>query len=259
IIEPFFDRYPELQALYEAYVFFGQLATSVNYTHGQNTLEKPIRRAGQGRLTYDSGGHLLSYKGVLSTATRNALKDVVGVTVEFQDAVNNLYIENQKAIEDFFAGFFARYPELASQKDAYVRANDSEEQQRSVLLANFLLVLKGRRKRQQALQVISAMAKTDPGFTSAVLDDAVVLHAEANKYRPALDDFMAMEMTKETAGLSAQFYFRDKAEGNPNQSSDVEANLAYSSGANKLPANPMPGKAISGIWRGSIEAPENGS
>jgi hypothetical protein len=47
VIEPFFDRYPELRALYEAYVFFGQLASSVDYTHGDDTLERAIRRAGQ--------------------------------------------------------------------------------------------------------------------------------------------------------------------------------------------------------------------
>src|SRR4030095_10348921 len=113
--------------------------------------------------------------------------------------------------------------ELASQKDAYVAANDSEERRRSVLLANFLLVLKHQRKRQQALQVISAAAKTELGFTSAVLDEAAVLHAAAHHSPPALDDFMAME----TAGLSAQFYFGDTATGNIKHTSDAEANLAY--------------------------------
>ena len=41
--------------------------------------------------------------------------------------------------------------------------------------------------------------------------------------------------------------------------SDAEGNLAYSAtGSNKLPANPTLGAAISGIWTGYLEAPENG-
>ena len=105
------------------------------------------------------------------------------------------------------------------------------------------------------MQAISAAAKADLGFASAVLDDAAVLHAAANNTRPALDDLMAME----TAGLSAQFFFRDTATGDVDRTSDAEANLAYSAtGTNKLPANPVPGGAISGIWSGYIEAPENG-
>jgi hypothetical protein len=248
---PFFDRYPELLPLHDAFVFFGDLKSTVGYVHSQQNLEQAIVDVAPGRITYDHASSKLSFKGVMSATTRDALKTVAGVTPQFQAAVETLFADNQAAIQ----GFFADHPTPVSQQVAYLEANDSLEQRRSVLLEGFLPELKRRRKRQQALQAISAAAKTDVGFASALLDDSDVLHAIADDTRHALDDLTAVE----TAGLSAQFFFRDTASGNVDRASDAESNLAYSAtGSNKLPANPTPGAAISGIWAGYLEAPENG-
>ena len=59
------------------------------------------------------------------------------------------------------APFFAAYPELLPLYDAYVTSSDSVEKKRTDLLEAFLPQLKKRRKRQQALQLLSATAETD--------------------------------------------------------------------------------------------------
>lgn len=248
VIGPFFASYPELLPLYDAYTFFGELSSSIDYTHSQATLEQAIRSAASDRIAYDNASKRLSFKGVLTNAVRNALRGVPG----FQTAIDDLYAANQATIQSFFTS----YPTLlVPQQAAYLAANDSIEQRRSVLLASFLPELKRRRKRQQALQDICAAANSDVGFATAVLDDANVLHAVGDIARPAHNDLTALEKP----GLSAQFFFRSTATGNVDRAIDTEPNLSYSAtGSNKLPSNPVPANAISGIWSGYLEAPENG-
>jgi Neuraminidase-like domain len=234
-------------------LFFGllnnTLVTEVAYSHGQATLEQPILDAAPGRIAYDDFRKRLLYSGVLTITMCDALKAVNGVTDDFKAAVDSLYAENQKSV----APFFTRYPELQPLYDAYVTSNDPPEKKRSALLENFLPELKRRRKRQQALQAMSAAAKTDVAFASAVLDDATVLHSVADNTHPVLDDLTAMEQS----GLSAQFFFRDTATGAVDRASDFEANLAYAATSdNKLPDNG--GNPISGLWSGYLETPESG-
>lgn len=234
-------------------LFFGLLerkvTTDVAYAHGQAVLEQPILDAAPG-IAYDNLRKRLSYDaGVMPDATRDALKLVAGVTQAFKDAVDELH---QKSRD-----FFDRYPKLLPFHDAYIASNDPVEKKRSDLLAKFLPELKRSRKRQQALQAISALANADVAFASNVLDNRLdnkyVLHAADDNAHPALDDLTALE----TPGLSAQFFFRDTASGAIDHASDAEANLAYAAaGSNKLPDNG--GNPLSGIWSGYLEAPENG-
>jgi hypothetical protein len=249
LINPFFARFPELRPLHDAFVFFGDLKSAVAYTHPQPVLEQLIIDAAPGRITYNHANNLLSFKGVLTGVTRDALKDVVGVTPQFQTAVDSLFTANQAAIQ----AFFATHQELVSQQEAYLSANDSLEQRRTLLLQSFLPELKHRRKRQQALAAISAAAKTDITVASALLDDKTVLNSAATPDEPALDDLTVME----TAGLSARMFSDETVGGEgvqPDQVSDAEANLAYPpTGPAALPFNPA-----SVIWTGYLEAPENG-
>ena len=243
--------------------FFGLLdnkvVTDVSYSHNQDTLEQPIVDAGSGHVSYDNLRKRLSYNaGVMPDATRDALKAVSGVPATFVSAVEELYAKTRV--------FFDRYPELLPLYDDYAVSSDPIEIKLFKLLASFLPELKRRRKRQQALQVLSATAQADAVFTNAIFDDARVLHAAGNDTLPAsvdpttlpaLDDLAALEL----AGLSAQFFFADNAGGNPSiPVRDAEANLAYAAtGDNKLPPNANnPADSISGIWSGYLEAPENG-
>jgi Neuraminidase-like domain/Salmonella virulence plasmid 28.1kDa A protein len=249
-IEPFFDRYPELELLYGAFAFFGELKTSVDYTHSQPTLEEAISNNVGGRLAYDHTLNRLSYFGVLSAQNRDELKTVAGVSAQFQAAVDSLYSANQSLIE----ALFVLHPTLTSQRESYLAADNSLEQRYTVLLANVLPELKRRRKQQQAMQAFSAAAKVDVSFASTLLDNAIVLHSAQDNTQPILNDAIALE----TLGLSAQFFFHDTATDTADLTRDAEANLNYAAPSNPLPANPVPADEISGIWNGYLEAPENG-
>jgi hypothetical protein len=237
-------------------LFFGlldrTLVTSIGYDHDQSELSPVILAAAPSQIGYDDFRKLLSCRGVLTDATRNALKAVGGVNAAFKTAVDALFAENQALV----TLFFARYPELRPLHDAYVASTDPIERRRTALLEAFLPGLKRRRKQQQALLSIGAATETDVGLATAVLDDATVLHAAADPARPALDDLTAVE----TRGLTARIFHAATATGTPNLVRPAEANLDYAQGGpNPLPPNTTtPNAAISGIWNGAVEAPQNG-
>ncbi|SDW57191.1 PA14 domain-containing protein [Marininema mesophilum] len=233
-------------------VFFGllsnQVVTDVEYAHSQATLQQVILNVAPKSLTYDHLRKRLAYSmGVMPDIVRDALKGVAGVTETFKNAVDELHKKTRN--------FFNRYPELWPHYTTYLTSSDSAEKKRADLLANLLPELKRSRKRQHGLQAISARVKSDLGFAKAILDDLSVLHAVEDHTRPAIHDLTAIE----AAGLSAQFFFRDTAVGVVDLTSDFEANLAYTAtGSHQLPAHSNPALAISGIWSGYLEAPENG-
>jgi hypothetical protein len=157
--------------------FFGLLgdtfSVDVPYSHPQATLEQPILDAAPGRIGYDDFRKRLSYTGLLSTTTRDALKAVAGVSAAFKAAVDALYAAGEAAVTPFFA----RYPELRPLYDAYVASSDPPATKRTTLLAAFLPELKRRRKQQQAEAAIAAAARTDAASADAVLGDVDVLPA----------------------------------------------------------------------------------
>jgi hypothetical protein len=240
-------------------LFFGllgnTLVSTVSHSHTTANLEAAILNVAPGRLAYDDFRKQLSFTGVLTPIVKDALKAIVGVSLEFQQAIDKLYDENQKVIKPFFA----QYPQLLPLYEAYITSNEPVEKKRSDLLANFLPELKLRRKQQQVLQSISAATKIEPEFVNALLDNATVLHAIAELTQPALIDLTAIE----TPGLSAQFFFRNVATGVVDLVPPAQANLSYSPDPQKrnpLPVNPAasPDNNISGIWQGYLAAPENG-
>lgn len=218
-------------------------------------LEQPIAEVAPGRIAYDDFRKRLSYTGELSSDISAALARAAGVIREFPDAVNELYEENQRIV----APFFARYPELRPPYQTYKSSTDPIDKKRSDLLAALLRELKPRRKRQQALQTIGAVAKTPIELAGALLYNKIgekhVLHAVEDNTRPAVDDLTGIE----AAGLASAFYFRDTAAGAVDLRRVAESELSYAAtGSSQLPAHPVPGSAISGIWSGYLEVPENG-
>jgi hypothetical protein len=180
--------------------FFGLLEGTLQlevapYDHPQETLEPAILAAARGRIAYDDLRKRLAFSGALDVATREALKNVAGVSNGFKAAVDDLYGRS----EEETGRFFARYPELRPLYTAYAASNEAPEERRRELLEALLPNLRARRKRQQALAAVSAAMRFDPLFAQAVLDDAAVLHAAADPARPALDDLAALE----TPGLGA--------------------------------------------------------
>lgn len=215
--------------------------------------------AGVPRIVYDDFRKRLSYSGVLTTATRDAIKLAAGGgAAAFKTAVDDLYDENQAVINPFFA----RYPELQPFYNAYVADTiHSPAEKRTILLAALLPELVQRRKRQQALQSVSAIVNTELTFAQVFLDPPATplpLHAVGQGGQPALNDLIALE----TLGLSVQFFASDTATGAILPVSDIASNLDYAptvgGTGNPLPAHPTPGAAVSGVWRGYLETPESG-
>lgn len=245
------DRMALVYGVEAAGQFFGLLdrivVTDVPYNHAQATLEQAIQDATEGHIAYDHLRKRLAYTaGVMPDATRDALKAAAGVTAAFQDALDALHTKSRS--------FFTHYPKLQQYHDDYIASSDPIEAKRAALLASLLLELEPLRKQQHALQAISAVIQVDVDFARTLLGDTAVLQASGDVTQPALEDLAAIE----EAGLWAEFFFADTAGGAPDLPAGSEASLAYG-GSNPLPANGSnPANAISGLWSGYLEAPENG-
>jgi ABC toxin-like protein/neuraminidase-like protein len=229
------------------------LTVDVAYTHSAPALEAAIKAA-DSKISYDDFRHRLLHSGLLTEAMQTSLKNVTGVSVDFKNAVDELFARS----EDIKGSFFARYPELKPLYDAYLASTDPVDQKRKALLAAFRPELSRRRKRQHALQRLSAAAGIDLAYAKTLIDPDTApypLRSTLQTGGPSLDDVLFMEM----AGVTATFYYRDTATGVVGRRDFFAANLNYASGSsNPLPANPTPGAAISGIWSGEIEIPETG-
>lgn len=253
--------------------FFGLLndtfSTEVEFTDPDGTLTPGTKldainaaagktNSGEPKITYDNFRKRLAYTGVLSTTIRDAIKQVPGVGVKFGTAMQALYEKNNTAIEPFFT----QYAELRPLFNTYVDdvVNSITEKRRRLLIEILPEMIK-RRKEQQTLQGISAIAQTDLDFARTLLattSTVIPLHLHASDHpdQPALNDFLALEKQ----GLSVQFFASDTVTGTVIPLlNNIAATLDYSPTVNSLPPHPDDiTKAISGIWRGLVEAPENG-
>lgn len=224
----FFARHQELEPLYNDFIMLQVFSFSVSYTHPAASFEAAITDV-DSKLAYDSVAHLLSFTGILSVDHRDKLKAIQTVIPEFQAAVDQLFTLGEEA----------------------------DRKRHTTLLTVFRPELSRRRKRQQALQRLSAAANLDQASTVALMDPPAAplpLHAAGQNQQPVLDDVIALE----TQGLAVQFFFRDTATGAVGQTILAAPNLDYSDGSNPLPRNPTPGALISGIWSGQVETPEAG-
>ena len=265
-------RFAKVYGAEAADFFFGllgdTLTVDVDFSDPEGTLAPGAARqaieeaagkteTGAAKISYDDFRKRLAYAGVLTAVTRDAIKASAGSrAAAFKAAVDELYSEHQATV----GPFFERYPELRGPFDAYItdRARTAA-QKRASLLQAILPGLIERRKRQVARQAASTVADIDPALAPALLDAPEApfpLHATARADRPALRDLLEVQ----TAGLSVQFFIGDTATGVPVRGlTDIASNLDYSRpSGNPLPANPTAGGAVSGIWRGYIEAPESG-
>jgi hypothetical protein len=231
--------------------FFGFLdgttVVDVAYTHPVPALE-PAITAADPAIAYDDFRHRLSHRGVMSAVQQAALKWVAGVSAVFQDAVDALFARG----EEITGLFFTAHPELKAPYDIATAAAPADRH--TAFLAAFDPELARRRKRQQAVQRLSATTGVDLVFTQAMLDPAAApypLHAGGDPARPALDDVVALQ----TAGLRAQLFFRDTATSAVDQTV-AAAIVDYASGG--VNPFPDPGNDISGIWSGQVEMPEAG-
>jgi hypothetical protein len=224
------------------------LVVDAAFTQKASALDPDIV-AGDPAIAYDDFRHRLSHRGLLTAATQTTLKSISGISVDFQKAVDALFARS----EEIKGLFFTAHPELKAAYDSAVVVPLADRHK--AFLAVFEPELSRRRKRQQALQRISASVGVDLVFTQNILDPPggpYPLHAARDRSKAALDDVVAIEK----AGLSAQFFFRDTATGNIDYGVPIVASFDYASeSSNSLP---NPGNPVSGIWSGQIETPEAG-
>src|SRR5262249_6728368 len=141
-------------------------------------------------IAYDNFLHRLSHQGLMTTTQQAALKSVAGVSPDFENAVDMLFAQGQ-VIQKLF---FTAHPELQQPYDTAAAA--APENRHSMFLAAFDPQLAHERKRQQAVQRLSATTGVDLLFSQGTLDPAsgsYPLHANGDASRPALDDVLALE------------------------------------------------------------------
>jgi hypothetical protein len=134
-------------------------------------------------------------------------------------AIDALGLANQQVV----GPFFAQYPELLPLYNGFVAANEPLAQRYTDLLASFLPILKGERKRQQALSDISGAIGQDPSFATALLQSAAVIHASGDPTSPAAVDLTGVE----TGGLSAQIHLDGNPAGPNPQTGDISSAIQF--------------------------------
>jgi hypothetical protein len=231
--------------------FFGLLdgttVVDVAYTHAAPVLEPAITVVDPA-IAYDDFRDRLSHRGAMTAAQQVTLKGVAGVSAAFQGAVDALFARS----DEITGLFFTAHPELKVPYDIATAAAPADRH--TAFLTAFDPELIRRRKRQQAVQRLSGTTGVDLVFTQTMLDPMAApypLHADGDPARPALDDVVTLQ----TAGLRAQFFFRDIATGAVDQTVPAATVDYASAGANPFP---NPGNAVSGIWSGQVETPEAG-
>jgi hypothetical protein len=168
---------------------------------------QPLIAAAPGRVAYDDFAKQLTFAGYLDAKTDADLVSAAKTDASLTKAVADI----EAAANAALAPFLARFPKWKSWLDAYAAAppTDSPEKRRAALLANILPELKRLRKREQVLAAISAAARTDLGFTTAILDDAEVLNAASDTKLTALDDFTTFDLGSSSAITKAFSGFID--------------------------------------------------
>jgi hypothetical protein len=136
------------------------------------------------------------------------------------ESIASLGVANAQAVSPFFAA----YSELKPVYLAYVASTDPPQIKRTTMLANFLPILSGERKQEQALASVTSTAGTDQGFAAALLGDASILHADADPSAPAVTDFTAIGHQ----GLAAQFFLTDDLAAKPDEQAACVPVLSYS-------------------------------
>lgn len=234
-------------------IFFGLLNDTslfgVDYDHGQPSLEDDILDVTD-RIAYDDFQKRLSFRGVMTPAQRANLEAAPGATDAFRQAVVALF----EAGQDAFVAFFERYPELQSLYENFVDVDVPLEERMSALLADLLPELRTKLKRQQVRQTLGSQLGADSTRMLSLLENASLLHAADRPGEPAAADLLGLE----TQGLSADIFHGDDVTGAPDETDLLVSSVDYRPGVATLPAHPLGGDAvISGVWSGSVEAPDS--
>lgn len=234
--------------------FFGLLNGSsqyhVTYSHGQSNLQSDILQVTD-KIAYDDFQKKLTFLGLMTEAVKTNLENAPSATVDFKVALQDLY----DAARAEFQAFFGKFPDLEVLYNNFEASSEPVEKKMTMLLADVLLLLLPKLKRQQVRQTVTDQVDTEPSLTGVLMETSEMVHAVGNPTEPIIADFLGLE----TVGVSVDYFFADDVLGIPNQLDPAVAGINYTPGVNALPSNPAGGDAtISGIWRWYLEVPDNG-
>ncbi len=217
------------------------------------------------RLAYDDFNKRLTYTGMLTDATRLALRalpldssvlahvppgSVHAFQTEFPAAIDALYNLSSAVVDPFFA----RYAELLPMYVAFRNGTDPIEARRTTLLLNFVPTLVRMRKYQKTYQRLADAAQIDRASAESLVNATPVaagLHAEGSTITPGVKDLMRLQ------GLGLDTLFLSAAGGYLLETSRVVSDLTYGvTGPNLLPPNTPPGAGIHATWSGWVNIPE---
>ncbi|MEM1256411.1 MAG: Tc toxin subunit A [Cyanobacteria bacterium P01_H01_bin.21] len=211
-------------------VFFGLLNNTApfnitEYTQVAPKLAQEIADLAKNRIIYDHFQKQLGFRGIMTDEERINLKAVASATPELQQAIEILFEISQTAFSDFFN----RHPKLKELYDNFVNyksgktSPETEAPKKtkwSELLVEFLPDLRSKLKQQQILQTLSGQTGADLTLLKLLLS------------RPHLEDASLLH-----------------AVGTPESSAYIDFNNLEQQGLSA---------ETNGVWRGFIEAPDNG-
>lgn len=245
--------------------FFSQLnqtfSVSIPFSEPSGMLPAAVVTAAKGLLVYDDTAKTLTALGWLTDPT--ALVAAAGADAALAAALPTLANLSQQAV----GPFFARYPELLAPFQAYMTAlsgGASVADARTALLAAILPALIRLRKIEQALTEVTAQTGCDPSFANALLQDALVLHADGDPTRPAIGDLTAIE----AGGLTTQLFLHNLPTSSADMTIAASGPVAYPASGNAgafawgdgsaLPAGQGAGGVLAARWSGFITPPQTG-
>ncbi len=202
----------KMSLVYDAGVvneFFGLLTDSTTYTSPLNLIEEGLPSKltdANANLGFDAFKKQLTYKGILSVATQNALKaaadslvlaDMSLITVQadlddFKTQFKTATDQLSAAGNDDLTAFANDYPELKTVYDN-VKAQANPAAQTTALLNGILPELKKRLKTSAVKQNLSAVTKAEADIIDALTAKKETLHSASDSTKPVVYDFLQLE------------------------------------------------------------------
>lgn len=224
----------------------GTVIFSTEYDHSSDALESDITDV-SGNIGYNDLAKELTYKGAMTTAVRDALQGVSGVSADFIAAVQALYDNSQAE----YAEFFAQHPEFEQLHSSGSSFEDIIESQ--------LVPLVDGLKRIYLKQTLGGALDLDVEFMDALLsgeledDTKYILHSSGTDTEAIIEDFLALGNN----GVYAQYYNGTTVSGSA-VSEEVIKQLAFDGVTMVLPSNTTDSELnISASWKFYIEAATN--
>jgi hypothetical protein len=173
--------------------FFAFLQGTRRYTvahaHSDPSLGSPIESIVGEVLLYDDFRKELSYAGVMSESTRDALVGAAGGDAEFVAAVHRLFHLAQEDIDSFFED----YPALREPYREFATSSGGNDVRFSRLLAALTEELRPRLHRERIVGRLASGLTVESWLARTVMASPEVLHADGRPGLAAVQDLLDLK------------------------------------------------------------------